>query len=461
MRGILLAMVVAGCADGTDRGSGGGTSGPLPGPGAGAGEGAADPGSKDDGPGDGEGEGEGEADPADGAAPDPDPVPVAEDVPEDAVPCEHPGGWPLSITSERRPIVVHYQAEGDAAVARQVVDLLELSWDVEVDGLGFTAPLPDGGLCGDTDDFDVFLWRGHVESFVDVLEENPDTPWDDLFSYMLIDAWGPYGGTELPVTVAHEFNHACQASDDWYDSSFIFEATATFMEKVVFPEDDDWLKPVADFQDRPHWSLDHDDGYETWFMYGAALYLQFLREQYFGGDAAFVARMWKGMRQPRFRSEAQWENEPDYADSLDVLLGEAAPPTTFLDTIPEFARWRRAFEGLPPASDGAIDLSATPPPVTHALRRPPALIGTAYVDVSGLAEASEGGAVTAALTDHEHPGVAWVLQALPGGERSSGDGPLELPHGTEAVAITALPAGAYDPDDRSDDDLPATLLLTR
>ena len=33
---------------------------------------------------------------------------------------------------------------------------------------------------------------------------------------------------------------------------------------------------------------DRDDGYETWFMYGAALYLRFVRDRYFGGDAAFI-----------------------------------------------------------------------------------------------------------------------------------------------------------------------------
>ena len=33
---------------------------------------------------------------------------------------------------------------------------------------------------------------------------------------------------------------------------------------------------LFDFQGNPDWSLDHDDGYETWYMYGAALWLHYI-----------------------------------------------------------------------------------------------------------------------------------------------------------------------------------------
>ena len=50
---------------------------------------------------------------------------------------------------------------------------------------------------------DVFLWRGHVECYVDVLAENPATLYDDRTAYLVVDPWGPYGGPILDTTVAH------------------------------------------------------------------------------------------------------------------------------------------------------------------------------------------------------------------------------------------------------------------
>lgn len=408
-------------------------------------------------------------DPAPEPEPEPEPAPAPEavDVPDDAVPCDHPEGWPLQVASDRRPLVVRYQAPADADTARQVLALLEQAWDVEVDGLGFSPPLPDGGLCGDTDDFDVFLWRDHVESAVDILAENPDTAWDDAFSYMILDPWGPYGGDALDVTVAHEFNHACQAADDWYDSAFIFEATATFIEEVVHPDDDGWWEQAQDFESRPQWSLDRDDGYETWFMYGAAHYLHFLRAERFGGDAGFVARMWKAMRQPRFRSEDEWENEPDFADALDALL---APDSSFLKTLPDFAAWRwRPLDADPSWLGSQAGLDVPGPgdaAAIHALRPAPMLLGTAYIDLMRPPPEDGAGAagMTARLADHDHPGVTWVLQALPDGPRSDDGAPLTLPPTAQALAITALPSaafGPYDPDDRDDRTYPATLVLER
>lgn len=341
-------------------------------------------------------------------------------IPDDAHPCASPEHWPLDLASAHLPLHVHHRP-GEEATAAEVLALLETSWDAEL-ALGFRPPLPDGDLCGPDDGFDVFLWDGLVESYVDTLGENPDTAWDDEHTYMVLDPWGPYGGEVLDATVAHELNHAMQATDDWWDSPIAFEMTSTFVEELVFPEDDGWLQQVADFQARPHWSLDHDDAYETWYMYGSALYLHYLRERWFSGDAAFVGQMWLGMR-------SAGGNEPDFEDALDILLREV--DGDFPASVLDFARWRWDTGAR---ADAVIPEVAVVEMVT-------ALPHDVAVEVMALGSAYVAAPAAAVRVVDGDPAVTWVLQELDG-----------------AVVVTALPLpDDADPDDRTDTLYQATL----
>jgi hypothetical protein len=187
--------------------------------------------------------------------------------------------------------------------------------------------------CGDDGRFDVFIWRNVDGAFVDTVADNPVTPYDDYATYMAIDAFGPYGGELLDTTLAHEFNHALQASDDWWESAFIYEMSATFVEALVYPDQDDYYYTIEDFQNHPEWSLFHDDNYRTWYMYGAAMYLHFLRERHFPQDPSFIARIWNAKRSDPVT------RRPDVLDALrSVLLAERGLE---LDaSVIEFMQWR-------------------------------------------------------------------------------------------------------------------------
>jgi hypothetical protein len=184
--------------------------------------------------------------------------------------------------------------------------ILEHAWEVQVDQLGFSAPLSDDGECGPDGRYDVFIWPAVDGAFVDSVADHPETAHDDYSTFMAIDTTGDYGGALLDTTLAHEFNHAVQASDDWWESALIFEMGATFVETLVYPQQDDWFYVMEDFQARPQWSLFRDDGYRTWYMYGAAMYLHFLHERNFPSDPSFIARIWRGARsEPAACSMAQ------------------------------------------------------------------------------------------------------------------------------------------------------------
>jgi hypothetical protein len=210
---------------------------------------------------------------------------------------------------------------------------------VQVDAVGFAPPLADGGECGPDDRYDIFLWRGLDGAFVEAIADYSATAHDDFTTYMAINAFAPSENDFVDTTLAHELNHAAQASDDWWESALIFEMTATYAEALVFPEQDDWFYTMEDFQARPEWSLFYDDGYETWYMYGAAMFLHFLEQRYYGGDPSFIARIWR-----ESRSDPA-VGRPDYIDAMRAVLmtdlGIALD-----DAVTGFMQWRWFVAGF-------------------------------------------------------------------------------------------------------------------
>lgn len=392
-----------------------------------------------------------------------------EDIPAGVQPCDAEELWPLELRSSRYPVVVHYRSEEEAEMSADVLAAIETSWEVEVEGLGFRAPLPDGGRCGSDDAFDVFVHRGIEECYVEALAERPETAWDDWTSFMVVDPWGPYGGPLLGSTLSHEFNHACQATDDWSDAPLVYEMTATFIEDVVFDDVDVYLDLLEDFQSRPDWALDYDDAYETWYMYGAALYLSYLRDRFFDGDASFAADLWWEMR------SEPGAGDPDFVDALEAILAPVG--STYASSVAEFARWRwytgarddgaHFEEGarFPATADVAATVVTAGTTVVD-LDPAPMITGSAYITVNATPDGPT--MLEVELEAAPDPEIRWMAQVLPG---TAGDGDvLDLSAGpalldlggfaSRTVVVTALPAGDYDPDERSDAPRPATLRFT-
>ena len=308
----------------------------------------------------------------------------------DTVPCDAPEWWQHSVRAETHPIEVHFPDGIDAARAREVAALLDEDWTIEVGAMSFRAPL-EGAPCGSDDAVDVFLWPGQEEAYVEAIADVPATPEDDWTTILVLDPDGEFGGDALPTTLAHELNHMCQAADDWNESIAILEATATHVEARIVPEGGARAITVADFQAHPEWSPDHDDGYETWFMYGASLYLEVLRSVYFDDHESFPGSLWQRMR------------ALDWADALR----DAVAPATLDDTIVALtiARWDEPV-ATPPSlavAPGTITLDPIEP------------LGARYLELDGTATV-------------DHPD-ARVVDVAPG-----------------VVAIVYLPPG-YDPAD--------------
>lgn len=402
-------------------------------------------------------------------------------IPEGTAPCGNPKFWPLSLESAKRPFIVHYRTADEEATARKVIALLESSWAIEIDELAYVPPPSDNGACGPDGNFDVFLWRGHSSCWVDVISEQTVTPWGGRASYMLLDPWGKYGGDTLPQTVGHEFSHASQAINDWHEIGVSFEMTSTFIEQRFGAA---CSECIFDFQAHPDWSLILDAGYATsWYMYGSALYLHFLRDYYFQGSERFIPELW---RTARNSPQAPLVNSPNFVDALNAVLKPMN--VSFESSVVDFARWRyysgdrddgKHFRVSPTPWAKSLQLPfmheatlpvAAPIRLTatdYQIVQPPMLLGSAYVEIERGDDTQKSFALTLLAADI--PGTRWSVQAVPGLTADSDGDPVDVgqpqarvaftPEGKRTLIITLLPSANFDPNKQTGEKYPIALRL--
>lgn len=363
------------------------------------------------------------------------------------------------LQSSVYPLRVHYRDDAERPTAQAALAILERSWRIEVEELGFRAPLPDGGF-GGADDLDVFILPGSGGAGAVGLEANPRTPWNDWSTYITLDP-EDYGGELLAVTLAHEFNHCCQAADDWFETIVALESTAVFVEDRVYDEDNDYYSYLDAFQSLPHKPVDFVGGSWAWYVYAAALFPHFIAERY--GDEV-IADMWLNSRQRGYR------NEPDFIDGL----GEALLPfgVTFADVAREFARWRYFIgsrddgahfeEGAAMGDANAVHLAGryttrTLPRDEVLVTDPPAETASNLYEIE-IAPGDEDAALT--FTFQGDPSARWAvdLMGIPAdgpaevllaeGDPSVSGGVVLEGYDRVVVVVVNLGDGVHDPERR-------------
>jgi hypothetical protein len=345
-------------------------------------------------------------------------------------------------------------------------------------------------MCGPDGRFDVFIRRGNNSCKVDLVTDEYVTTWGGRASYMEVDPWGDYGGDMLAATIAHEFNHATHAANDWYDLPIAFEMSASYVDQFYGPQD---VRNIRDFQLHPDWGLLRNDSYLTFYMYGSALYLHFLRDRYFGTDDSFLPQLWVDMR----NKPDLTENTPNFVDALNrALISKGA---TFLDTVPEFARWRyyagdrrdslhfrnlnddtrpTSLAPVPGKWQMVFMTQATLPikdaslPLQNNLYNfdpAPMMTGSGYITIQR--QNSLQMSFQLSLASPPDPAVRWVVQAVPGVVGGSDGETVDLSSGTAQVSfasngartliVTALPAlaSAFDPNRQTAIRYPVSVMI--
>ncbi len=391
----------------------------------------------------GEGEGEGE------------PSGLDVEVGPDDYPCDFPQAWPIALTSTVHNVTVHIRDEEERDIGEAMLSDIEASWNAELD-LGFVGVPGDGGLCGDDDNFDAFLFRGSDVAYVDYVDVIPDTSFADVSPYMVLD-WEVY-----PDSVpAHELNHAMQASCDWGETAFIYEATSQYIEDELFPDDDTWKEVWFDYQGQADRAVDYNDDYVGYYLYGAALYLQYLKQEVFTDNPQWIGQMWLAARSDELPDGTS--ADPDVEDVLEDMI-QASRGMSFSDSVIEFAKWRYymgskadGVHGFDEGAEAAEDDRVPEVALDRALDVDVSEFGTVYLALAN--EDGGAGDVTVTVSGPNGSelgldGGVLVGQALPGSGGADGDSidgtttfVVPMVGGARVLALTLLPpASRLDPD---------------
>ncbi len=129
----------------------------------------------------------------------------------------------------------------------------------------------------------------------------------------------------LKVTIAHELFHAVKAGYDWDEDLWWDETTSVWVEDIVYPEVNDYLRYLYDWFAHPEYSLDRksEDSSDI-HKYGSVIFAKFLTEDHqylpenFGDE--IIKKIWE-------RCETPGKN------SLSSINGELNSLGTDLKTV--------------------------------------------------------------------------------------------------------------------------------
>jgi hypothetical protein len=294
---------------------------------------------------------------------------------------------PNILDSTTLPIRVSWADPAEAVLAEAVLETAEISWRVESEDYGFRLPPIEPG----TERYRIFIDdTGFGGAYTSPYGEDPATVWSDCFTYVVVDPRN--GAARVGSTVAHELNHAMQASHDCGEVVTFWENTATYIMSQVFPEAlGETVAYMPSFQSQPWRALDYmAEGGSDLSEYGGALFVIYLADTFGGGNGpVFLRRIWEDCEQLDSR------NSRDYYTAIAHTVGEAGGPAAMEDVYGRFSE-ARFFVGeyddrqhLPgatryPSVGATAWLSAADLPVTDA--RPleehrPAPYGANYVVV--------------------------------------------------------------------------------
>ncbi|MDX2160927.1 MAG: PPC domain-containing protein [bacterium] len=216
------------------------------------------------------------------------------------------------LTYDTEHFRIHYTLEGadqvDLAYVELVAKAVEETYQRQIVELGWAAPPSDTGMGGNAA-YDLYiadlLGTGEgalgYASRESIIGDNLNSPGVEAYaatSYMQIDNDfedvddGSSPISLMRATVAHEFHHMVQFGYDAGDvHSWVYEAAASWIETITFPEDEDATGYVATAFDYPEVCFGTtNDPTDGQLQYGEWTFMQFLTDEY--GDSA-VRELWE------------------------------------------------------------------------------------------------------------------------------------------------------------------------
>ncbi|MFT5686462.1 MAG: hypothetical protein ACI8RZ_007418 [Myxococcota bacterium] len=329
----------------------------------------------------------------------------------------------------------------------RVVGALELSWSEEIEALSMPAPYG-------TDDWLFNVYIG------DSGDGAPSA--SGVYGYYTVDGDGwPMivlsldalaVSAETLTTIPHEFFHALQDAAGTYaytgDSAWYWEATATWMESVVYPDDLSYAVFLFGFAYLPHYPLTFFDYYDTGafqelYQYGAFIFPRYIAEQV--ASPQTIIDTWTD---PRGHDEplGALSERIDLEETIGHFAAhnaiwdyeDGATYADYLDYYADFPEYGdNDYRIAVTIESGGTDGWALPPAETlpgrygtNVLDVPTVGLETPWVSLAGDAIGSEGSAASWWLTVIETDGPVYhhlmVTEAVSSFQLSLGTGPVKI-----------------------------------
>jgi hypothetical protein len=276
-----------------------------------------------------------------------------------------------------RPALKDSNGNGVPDYVESMSAVFEHVYAVENGDLGWTAPKSDGSRgcvsgapanCpGKTD---VYIKEVGDQGIYGYSAPDPGQSGARQFAYLVMDndynasQFPQYGGNALPpmqVTAAHEYNHVLQFNYDINEDTWLFEATATWMEDRVYTDVNDYVQyitPWAQITTVPltHFSYDGNDPANV-KVYGDVVWNRWI-EAHYGPDVIRDAWALSRTTTPRsfapaaYNAALQTKNTSFYAAFAQFATDTAewrASNTSFAegDTFPDVDRQASSTSSLP------------------------------------------------------------------------------------------------------------------
>lgn len=221
-----------------------------------------------------------------------DRAPSSPPAPPDAIPTDTCFGQ----RKENRISSDHFSVEwddgaGSRSNAEGFLEALEVSYEAEVNQYGWKKPLGDGAYLMAT-----YIEEGDYQGAY----TSVDYCGNGYVPYIVAYEGAFSSGSWSDSMASHEFNHALQFGYGFAHEFWWWEATATYIEHLVWPDVDWWSSYVGGYTDNPHIAIaasSQQDQDVFWHMYGMAIW-GFYIDNYQGGPDA-VRATWEASERER------------------------------------------------------------------------------------------------------------------------------------------------------------------
>ena len=220
---------------------------------------------------------------------------------------------------ENRLDTEHFSIQWDGDVisddaAQAFADSLEESWEIEIDELGWRKPSGS----------DRYLMRVEVERMGGGAGAYTSVDYCDgaYRPYVVASSCSFRQGNWYKTMACHELHHAIQYAYGFAHEFWWWEATATWVEDLVYPYANDWANALYMFSQSPHLGMNSSAGNSNdqelfWHTYGMGIWGMYL-DQKVGGNE-FVRATWEAS-ESAFCQYCLWM--PDVIDDLDEDFDE-------------------------------------------------------------------------------------------------------------------------------------------